>query len=70
MFKPIHLKDGKIVQSMSDARLLIEQIGTRERRDPMWVNAIAEFNNATFDSRREDAASKLLRSALVASGRA
>ncbi len=70
MFKPIHLKNGKIVQSMSDARLLIERIGTRERSEAVWVNAIAEYNNAVFDSRREEAASKLLHSALVASGRA
>jgi hypothetical protein len=46
-FKPIRLPNGKIIASLSDARVMLKKVGNYRRAEPCWVNAIAEFNNTT-----------------------
>jgi hypothetical protein len=69
-FRPIPLSNGKTIRSLADAKEIIGQIGTRERGDRHWVNAIAEFNNAIVDRSREARARDGLCKALQASLRA
>ena len=69
-FKPIRLQNGKTLTSLSDARIMLDQIGIHERWEPHWVKAIAEINNAMADPARESAARKALYAALVIAKRA
>jgi hypothetical protein len=66
-FKPISLKSGKRIASISQARDLIDrEIGNTRRSEPLWASAFAEINSAMADPTREATARTALYKALVA----